>query len=295
MDEIKRFWKRFEQVQDLWDRARTVFPVRRNMASLKARHERGDKSVVCYLDEDENPERYELKFSAKQREELYAAYRELKPADGPNDCEDRIFVGILERWGDSFLDSQAIQIPEQKKRKRAIASFGNALQKADQALADLDSAALGWLYANIVDDFAAHGVQVSSDDNELTSMCTVPLRAAVEAGELRLQLRELIRAAVDAAAKASATLPPPDRTANDPRLTIAKSLERQIIERGIAFTTTETGFPARCLRAVFELGGVETEKVSYWLKKAADDPHSFARVRERMMLDKTGGKNPPPV
>lgn len=293
MDPIEQFWQKFEETQDLLGRVPTVFPIKRDRAALKARHERGDPNVVVYCDEDGNPEDYKLVFTKAQREELQRAYRAIKPAFHEHDLMDRHFVGMLETWGDAFADFAAIVVPDQKVRTRAIDSLANALEKVDSALAGMDSAALGWLYACTVDDLATDGVQVSAADDRVTSMRNEWLRSQVEAGELRLSLRQMIATIVAAAAKAAQTLPLAERTKNDPRLKTVMALERLVIENGLAFDTNETGFPALCLRSMFELGGVATEKVGYWLEKAADDPDSYARFIGKMR-NKWRGENPPP-
>lgn len=295
MDHIKQLWRRFDESTNLWDRARSTFPIRRDLAALRARHAAGDPNVIAYLDENGSVENYRLEFTKEQRAELVKGYRAaVKVPLSPAAYEDEIFVRIVEAWGDSFLDSEAIETPEQKSRTRNIASFATALERADVALGELDSAALGWLYANVVDTLAETGVQVSAADDHVSSMKRESLRAQVEAGELRQQLRHLIAVVVEAAGDAADTLPKPDRTAYDPRRQVAKALERLTIEHGIEFATTETGFPAQCLRASFELGGVPTEKVAYWLKQAADDPDSYARFIGKMR-NKSEGPNPPPV
>jgi hypothetical protein len=55
-----------------------------------------------------------------------------------------------------------------------------------------------------------------------------------------------------------------------------------VIENRIAFNSTENGFAAICLRGIFDLAGVEYDKVSYWLKKAEDNPESYARSLQQM-------------
>lgn len=292
MDQIKRFWQRFEERQQLWSEVPNVFPVRRDLATLKGRRDSGDPNVVEYLDEAGHPDHYAVEFTASQREDLRRQYRAVKPATGPRDDEDELFVRIIEAQADAILDSQSIEVPDQKDRRRAIDSFVNAAQKLDTALDQLDSAALGWLYGHIADRLAPEGYQLSEADGRLASMLDDPLRAQVEAGHLRQQIRHLVGVVTEAAAEAKKSLPPAERTENDPRLTTALCLERQIVERGIQFVTTETGFPAACLRAMFEIAGVEVDKVSYWLDKAAKHPDSFGRFRADQR-NKFGGKNPP--
>lgn len=292
MNEIKRFWQRFEERRQLLSDVHNVFPVRRDLAKLKARRDAGDQNVVVYLDEAGHPHHYAVKFTPEQREDLRRQYRVVKPATGPMDDEDDLFVSIIEAQADGILDSQSICVAYQKDRSRAINSLVNAAQKFDTALDQLDSAALGWLYGHIANRLAPEGYQLSEADGQLASMLDDPLRAQVEAGRLRQQIRRLVGVVTEAAAEAEKSLPPAERTENDPRLTTALCLERQIVGSGIQFVTTETGFPAACLRAMFEIAGVEVDKVSYWLDKAAKHPNSFGRFLDEQS-NKFGVKNPP--
>ena len=292
MDASKRLWQRVEERQRLWSEVPNVFPIRRDLAKLKARHEAGDPNVVVRQSEDGHPEHYAVEFTQGQREELKRRFRDVKPAANPLDHDDDLFVRLIESQADMILDAQAIYLPDQKSRGRAIDSFVSATQKLDTALDQLDSAALGWLYGHIADRLAPEGYLLSEADGRVASMRNDPLRAQVEAGRLRQEIRHLVGAVTEAAAAAKKSLPAAERTEHDPRLRTALCLERQIVERGIPFVTTETGFPAACLRAMFEIAGVEVEKVGYWLDKAARHPDSFGlSLAERRK--KFGGKNPP--
>lgn len=274
-------------------RGALAYPIKQDVLALKKRHEAGDPNVVPYFNSDGTVEFYKLEFTSEQKAKLIRAYR-VAIGGEPHDSEmcAEIFADIIEGYAGSIPDYLEITPPIQKDRERAIDSFIVGIEKIDSALADMDSAALGWLYANMVDKFATEGIQISCDDGEIASMRNHPHQAMVEAGELRGRLRRIASSAAEAAANARDTLPKSERVENDPRFKMAQYLERQIIEEGIAFSTNETGFAAQCLRAIYELGGLEVEKVGSWLKKAADAPDSFTNSRQQMR-NKTEGKNPP--
>lgn len=282
-----------DKMNDLMHRSFAVYPIRQNILELKKRHETGDKNVMAYRDEHGAIDHYELKFTAEQSQELRRAYKDALGDRVPTagQCE-KVFVRILEAWGAAIPELMSVSPLPNKSRQRAIVSFANSMEKMDAALDELDGGGLGWLYANVVDKLSENGVRVSPDDMDIVSMKNHPIKAMVEAGEFRQELRKLTKAVVDAAVDAKENLPIIDRVENDPRFTTAKALERRIIEEGFEFSTSEVGFPAQCLRAIFELGGLDVEKVSYWLKKVAEDPDSYAKFRQRMQ-EKTEGKNPP--
>lgn len=292
MKALKQMFNSADKMNDLMQRSFAVYPIRQDVVALKKRHEASDQNVMVCLDEYGVVDHYELVFTKKQKDELKRAYKEATGDRPDADSESSVFVGILQRWGAAIPDLISLEPPMQKNRQRSLDSFVNAIEKMDAALADLDSGALGWLYASVVDKLSERGVSIDPYDGGMVSMRNHPPQAMVEAGEMRAELRKLAGCVVDAASEARKTLPLSDRVENDPRLTTAKDLERQIIENGIEFSTSETGFPAQCLRAIFELGGLDVEKVSHWLKKVADDPDSFAKFRQRMQ-EKTEGKNPP--
>lgn len=270
---IRRLVENFEHLA----RSREVFPVRRDLAALRKRWEAGDRNVVATVDEDGNPTDFGLEFTQEQRDDLVKGYKlARKGAPFDLDHQARVFVSILEGYGDGVDQWQAIKTPDQKTRVRTIRSFINAVEKFDAALAGMDSAALGWLYAVVTDRLAAEGVQVT-DDRDVVSMRGHSIRAPVEAGELRAKLRRIAAAIVEAGDEACATLPKHEFVENDIRLKVSLWLERQVLEHDLEFDTSETGYPAQCLRAVLELGGIDVERVDYWLKKAAEHPDSHGR------------------
>lgn len=292
MKALNQMFNSVDKMNDLMCRSFSVYPIRQDIVALKKRHDAGDPNVVVYLDENGSIDHYELEFTDEQADELKRAYKEAAGDRLYADDDSEVFVSTLQSWGAGIPDLISVEPPIQKNRQRAIDSFVNAIEKMDVALADLDSGALGWLYANVVDKLSKNGVCIGPYDGGMVSMRNHPQQAMVEAGEMRAELRKLAGWVVDAATEARNTLPLSERVENDPRLMTAKALERQIIENVIEFSTSETGFPAQCLRAMFELGGLDVEKVSHWLKKVAEDPDSYAKFRQRMQ-EKSEGKNPP--
>lgn len=294
MDDIEKFRRGADEAGELFLRFWAAFPVRRNEVTLRNRWESGDRNVVKVTGDDDG-DRYELQFTKEQEQALIDAYKLARPdyderMDGGS--EARIFVGILESWGDSIQLFAERKPDKQKERERSIEKINVALLKLDEALSELDSGALGFWYAHIVDATAKSGHQLSATDSALVSMLNEPVRAIVEAGEFRQTLRHLIGAWVDSTKTAASILPKHDHQQHDQRFQMARGLERMVIEHQIPFDIAERGFPALCLRAVFDLGGLDVEKVSYWLKKAAEDPDSFAKFTERMRR-KIEGENPP--
>lgn len=296
MSEPEDFRRRSDEAGDFFFRFWRAFPVRRNEGTLKQRWESGDRNVIRITGHDDG-DRYELRFTEEQKQALLEAYIVARAgyADlGDDGFNARVFVDVLESWGDSIQEFSGRRPDNQKERVLALNSINVAFFKLDEALSKLDSGALGYWYAHIADATEEAMRDSSISESAFVSMVNQPTRAIVEGGEMRQALRTLISAWVKSTELAASTLPKHNHQQNDDRLQTARGLERMVIEHQIPFTTSETGFPALCLRAVFDLGGLEVEKVSYWLKKAADDPDSFARFLEGMRR-KTDGKNLPSV
>ena len=281
VEEVILFQRRADEASETLQRVARAYPIKRDNATLKARWQGKDPNVRATADGKGNIT-YERQFTAAEIKNLETAYIASRPPADSNyplgwTQEAKVFVGIIERWAASVDLFQAIAPPDQKTRTRSLDSVANALTKLDQALASLDSGALGYLYVKVADSLAAAGLHLSTHDNRLVSMIDNPPLAVAVAGEGRQLLRKIIGEIVKATNSASEDLPKVDRVENDPRLRVARQMERLMREHQLRFETNETGFAAQCIRAMFELADLDVEKVGYWIKKAIDRPDSDAR------------------
>ncbi|MBS0587934.1 MAG: hypothetical protein JSS37_08215 [Proteobacteria bacterium] len=60
---------------------------------------------------------------------------------------------------------------------------------------------------------------------------------------------------------------------DSPEFGIAVELELLFRKYGIKFTVTNTGLAADCLREIYNLAGLQIDRVDYWLKRARDSEH----------------------
>lgn len=285
VEDVIQFQRRADEAKDLSDRLRPAYPIKRDVAALKARWEAHDPNV-SRTDDGEGNTTYELHFTEEQRAHIEKSYLASRPPV-PNYAsgwshEATIFARIVESWADSIALFQAIAPKSQKTRTRALDSVANAFSKLDQSLAQLDSGALGYWYAKVTDALESNDLDSYEPEPQRASMQSQPMRAVVEAGELRQSLRKAIAAIVEATKNAKSDLPKFDHPENDVRLTTALQLERLIIEHQIPFETKESGFAAIVLRMMFDLAGIEVEKVGYWLNRASEDDRSYARWLQRL-------------
>ena len=281
-----QFMRRASAASDTMMRVGRAYPIKRDMAALKARWDANDPNITA-TDHGDGRITYERHFTeaqAKKLEEAYIANR--PPVEGfylPGWADEAsVFVRIIEGWAASIELFKAIAPPDQKARTRSLNSVANALTKLDQALAMLDSGALGYLYANVAEALATAGFHSDEADNRLVSLMENPALAVAEAGEGRKILRTVIAEVVEATNSASKDLPTFDHIENDPRLGVVRQLERLMREHQLPFEANETGFAAQCVREMFDLADVEVEKVGYWIKKAIDHPDSDARWLQSM-------------
>jgi hypothetical protein len=280
MDQAKQFLQKADEARDLFYRGIKAFPLKSIDETLKARHEQRDPTVVK-IDHGDGVITYDLEFTNDQREKLEAEFKKVASGFDVDDLADT-FVSTIERYAKTALEFDARPLERQKQRERDIESVSVALRRLNEALSRLDSAALGHWYGHVVDALAKAGFEASPSDNQMVSMLNNPLRAMVEGGEMRAQMSAMLDVITEATTKSGSCLPKHDHAENDGRLKTALALERLILENRIAFEATETGFAAVCLRAIFDLAGIDVDRVSYWLKKAAEHPESFGKFIEKL-------------
>lgn len=293
---IDQFIKRSDESADLFYRGCAAFSpsknanVRAHYASLARRWDNGDKSVVPYVDEDGKVYKFERRLMADQRERWIGLYvaeamaNNLSNDYGGVDEKASFFIELMADHAFQMPVSEALSAPDQKDRKRSIESAAVAFEKFADSLNKLDSAALGWLFAVLEDKAESVGLTIRTKGPDVPSLTQSPIRAMVEAGEARLAFDEIAREIGPAMRQAAQTLPLIDRNEGDPRLHAAFVLERWLVNDGLRFEITETGFAAECLRTMFELAEYDTDRVSYWLKKVVDTPDNevpyFGAVRK---------------
>ncbi len=65
-------------------------------------------------------------------------------------------------------------------------------------------------------------------------------------------------------------------------MSTAMAVEKLFWDEGLRFTTSNNGLAAECLRAVYQLGGLNIDRVDYWLKKAQDHFDSMTSIVTRL-------------
>ena len=173
----------------------------------------------------------------------------------------------LSRLGAGAENYFEASVPDdQKARKNTLKSVRLAVEKLDQALNDLDSEAMGYLYAHLVDGLAVSGVQLSAEDNKMTSMLNEHFRAVVEGGEMRKAVRGVAATIVEATTRPAS--PCPNMTTLQTNRAVEWPSDGTLhAGTSIAVRGQGTGFAVQCLRAMFELAGIEVEKPGTGLRR----------------------------
>lgn len=283
--DVATFMRQVDESYDLFNRSIAAYPidrlpgVRKHHAELERRWKNGDRHVIAYMGDDDKPSHFEQEITTEEKNRLIRLFLEEINTKGAHRISERdltdkatLFVRQIAHHGFAMPISEASIPPCQKERKRNLDSVANAFDKLVDSLNSLDSAALGWLFAAMEDSAAKSGLSLRQSITDSPNMKDKPILAMVEGGEMRQAIQRISEAIGTAVREAGKSLPKVDRDNNDPRLHATFFLERQLQENGIKFEVTETCFAAECLRTMFDLGGYDTERVSYWLKKVAETP-----------------------
>lgn len=298
---VMGYLRRADEAMDMFYRAGETFPIAENpnvkkfQADLGRRWKEKDPHVAAYCeDEKGQPTRFELEFTKDERKVIINDYLAARNWDGffggdkDKNYEANVFTGIIEGHASMMPVSDAIMPPKQKDRQRSVEAVANAFDRFTDSLNDLDSAALGWVFALAEEHAAKIGETLRTSGPDIPTLRNYPIRSMVEAGEIRQAIDAMARAIGPAIREAAKTLPKAERNDNDPRLHAAFAMERILAEHHIPFETRDSGFAASCLRAMLDLAGylddTETVNVSYWLKKVANTPDNevpwFGAIRK---------------
>ncbi len=243
------------------------------------------------------------RFDPDTRKRLAEKYKEQRRNLGADnlgdllDEEAEVFLRILENYAHAIPLFEQHDPPKTQKRKECVKGLSNKLSGLLDALKEIDSTALGYIAFNALKILEDDGTDISPALEPYT-MDLEHIHAAIKGEELKPKLtphkaaclafdarKELIPilAALSVAAKdASRELPVYDF---DTTLKTALAVERTFWENGLPFVATDSSFAGECLREVYQLGGLQIDRVQYHLQKALDSEESMARLMARQNPD----------
>jgi len=185
-----------------------------------------------------------------------------------------IFLRRLEGLASTHASSQASKSPSRQSRKEQLNALGKRLANLADDLDRLDSGAAGfWLHK------LSERVEVRTADGRVFPATPEGLSPAHFAVALTREITPLMAKASTAAFAAAKTLPADDVKVD---LDVALGIARLFFEHQFDYTTSETGFAALCLRAVFDLARSPKDRADYWLTKARDSDNSARATPQKV-------------
>ena len=229
-----------------------------------------------------NNEISEFDEPTKQRiKALFAEkFKQKKPKAGWQFLEDEaeIFLITLQDWGLSIPEFEQFNPPKQQKRRETIKSMGSALLRCVNQFAELDSGARGFVCFRGVEEISSTIGEPNIFPDDVRSSLFVHAHKDDVIKELRAFAKGVLKAADEL----------PEKPEPPIELRMALWIERLFWEQGFEFTTSDTSFAAECLRSVLALGGIDKDRVDYWLTAARNHQDSMASFMAR--LQKTNEK-----
>jgi hypothetical protein len=230
--------------------------------------------------DDEMPEP-RLRFDDYTRQKLSEEFRRKitgrNYSDYHSENSSEVFLAILEGYAAAIPIFAKYKPPKQEIRKELLASLSLHLSESIDKIKKIDDAALGYALWCGFEQMAKLG----NEENPLAA----GMAACFEAEILRETYIKDLEAFQLGVQKAAKNLPLHSlNTSGDDcewysmptELSTATAIEKLFIDNGLDFTLSESGFSAACLRAVFALGGLNIDRVSYWLKKAKNHKNSWS-------------------
>lgn len=229
-----------------------------------------------------------LRFDDITRNRLSALLRDALLKGGcfhPDEIEFElgVMLGIMENYARAIPKYQELEPESQQRRRERIESLAAHIDGAIEQLIKLDDAALG---------FAAwKGFEEVSNADGLPNIFPDCFATIQEAYLWRKKNVHAMTAFSLGVRKAAVELPQHSMNTSGKdspwyllptELSTAMAIERLFLENTIKFTVSNSGLAAECLRAVYALGGMNIDRVDYWLKRARDHFDSNHNLVERL-------------
>lgn len=183
------------------------------------------------------------------------------------DFEVAVTLGLLEKYAEAIRELQKSQPERQKRRRERAESLVAHLEGAIDQLKALDDAALGYLSWRGFEEVS----QVRGEPNEFPEGIEACIKAfqwretnidalATFALGMRKAIDDLPQHPLNTSGKGYPLYAVPTE------LSIAMRIENLFSRQKLNFSVSDSGLAAECLRAVYQLGGLDIDRVDHWLK-----------------------------
>lgn len=188
-----------------------------------------------------------------------------------NESEISIILKILEGHAYGITRYQQIEPESQQRRRERIESLAVHIEGVIEQLNRIDSAALGfvaWVGFREISEATGTPNEFPRGDAAIAKAYMWRESNISAMTHFALGVRKaaaiLPQHAMNTSGKDSPWWSLPKE------LSAAMGVERLFYEQQLKFTISNSGLAAECLRAVYNLAGLEIDRVDYWLKKARD-------------------------
>lgn len=219
-------------------------------------------------EKDDFDERARARIKSLFAEQFIRKNHNVPPTISFIEAEAEIFIKTLEKWGLSIPDFEKHNSPKQQKRRETIQSMQSSLLSFIDQFSRLDSAASGFLFLRGIEEVS----KTTGEQNPFPE----DIRTSLFVHNHKDQFIKELSAFQIGMLKAVKELPVSQDKPIE--LRIALWIERLFWERGIQFTTSETGFASECLRFTLAMGEIDKDRVGHWLAKASKDKESMTAL-----------------
>jgi hypothetical protein len=220
----------------------------------------------------------EPKFDKLTEKRIRLLFRERFKQNNPEVYEDdlefevNVFIKILEDWSSAIPEFEQINPPKQQKRRENIKSLGSAILRCVKKFEALDSGAKGFVFFQGMQELS----KVTGEPNPFPDDINTNFFVHAHMDEVSEQLIAFANGVIKAGTELPEDPMPPIE------LRMALWLEDIFFTYDFEFTTSQTSFSAECLRAILSLGGINKDRVDYWLSEARKNPDSMQQFKKRL-------------
>jgi hypothetical protein len=233
--------------------------------------------------------RFDKETRIRLSEKLHRAIAEQGRFQRPDDIEfeTNVLIGCMEGFAEFIPAIKKLQPEKQQRRQERINSLASHIEGIIEQLRGIDSVALCYSVYCGLDEIAKKDNfpnPIKYDWDFMVEVGSWKNKESIEdlatfAFGLRKAARELPKHSLNTSGK---DCPWYEQGAE---LGTAMALERAFFKLKIKFIASNSSLAAECLRAIYILGGLNIDRVDYWLKQARDHYDSemnfIYRLRKR--------------
>lgn len=229
-----------------------------------------------------------LEFDSVTKEMLYkrlfSALKDQYTDQSSLDDTVVVIIGSMCGFAEYIVGLEKSKPERQQRRQERINSLATHMEGIIEQIKALDSPALGYAIYRGYDEISKDGDIPNPFEPGLDSILQAEITQDSKNIEILTKFALGMRKAVRDLPKHSLNTSGKDYSmySQNVQLGPALALEDLFFRTGVKFTTSNSGLAAECLRAIYNLAGLDIDRVDYWLKRALDHPDSMKSFSEKM-------------